>query len=154
MREIKFRAWDAKKKLMVESGNYSDYSFAFENSTLRCWRIDEPPHHDATSISNIMQYTGLSDKNGIEIYEGDIVSQELSVSYGGDGYSEGVDIDNTFVGEVAVLASKGVCMKKPKVTDNYDESTTRSNGYINVRGYRCEIIGNIFQNPELIKELS
>ena len=59
MREIKFRAWDKKGKAMREDIQTFYGSF---------WDIIKDENWD------IMQYTGLKDKNGKEIYEGDIVN--------------------------------------------------------------------------------
>ena len=72
-REIKFRAWDNKNKVMYPtaiidvSGNIMGM---FE---------DQQSFFD-TGRAEIMQYTGLKDKNGKEIYEGDILSWSLSPS--------------------------------------------------------------------------
>jgi len=109
--------------------------------------FDYKPDHES-----LMQSTGLLDKNGKEIFEGDTVKQNLCVSYGGDGYGETVDIDSDFIGEVVVLPSKGVCLKKPLVIDNYDGTQTRSNNYLNVRKIRAELIGNVYENPELMEK--
>lgn len=72
------------------------------------------------------QYTGLTDKNGKKIFEGDICW-----FYGGDYYS-GLWEQNAIVA----------------ITDMTDDEQTH---YLNNAEY-CEVIGNIFDNPELIKE--
>lgn len=53
MREIKFRAFDKEKGMLHYDGIFNSPNF-FDNS-------------------NLMQYTGLKDKNGKEIYEGDVI---------------------------------------------------------------------------------
>jgi uncharacterized phage protein (TIGR01671 family) len=71
-REIKFRAWNGKG--MIVSGK-TDLKFYVQNS--RAYFLERYGHDDwglaSTSAWTLMQYTGLKDKNGVEIYEGDIL---------------------------------------------------------------------------------
>ena len=72
-RQIKFRAWDEDRKIMINpiSGNYSLYIDEEDGVSLYCggymdngdW--NEPP---------LMQWTGFVDENGVEVYEGDVIS--------------------------------------------------------------------------------
>ena len=74
MREIKFRAWDFVNKIMDEdifidgAGNAYDYaSTTYNTPNTEIQRCEFP----------VMQYTGMEDKNGVEIYEGDILFHPL-----------------------------------------------------------------------------
>ena len=119
MREIKFRAWSKKKKKMIY--NWQDTtnveSFGFNGN----------------GYFEIMQYTGLKDKNGKEIYEGDI----LGVS-GGSGVFWEVNWDNTKTDLPVgfVFGSFGMRSNIPQ--------------YLHPSIDRLEIIGNIYENPELL----
>lgn len=128
MREIKFRAWDKETKVMVydfdadiqEGGLLKFITGLGGNGQLFCgtegdWRELE-----------LMQYTGLKDKNGKEIYEGDIVL----VSY---KHSSG------FVHQKAIVQFFG---------GGFQPLTMFFGGECQ-DGELFEVLGNIYENPEL-----
>lgn len=89
---------------------------------------------------SIGQYTGLDDKKGKKIFEGDIVTYEdAEADY--EGYH-----DNVFIncGKVEILAWDGIQFTNRQTVDMDDlyESDIMVN---------CEIIGNIYDNPELLE---
>ena len=87
------------------------------------------------------QYTGLTDKNGTKIFEGDIVTYEdAEADY--EGYH-----DNVFLncGEVELSAWDGICftnLQTVEMSDLYESETIVD----------CEVIGNVYDNPELMEE--
>lgn len=159
MRKIKFRAWDKEEGKMIYTNNWSGtYSFDFDNdASLKCCSNNPycdtfgDEHDDWKVMDNIMQYTGLKDKNGKEIYEGDVLqchgnSNDLvKVVYGDFGVFdvESLDTVDMVIGwhyEVvqtdAISRTDPFCRPMP-LTDYYVD--------------RCEheVIGNIYENPEI-----
>ena len=143
MQEIKFRFWDKKSNVMYEG---------IELSKLLGYLMFQPVPNSMAYVamqdhfSDIiwLQYTGLKDKNGKEIYEGDIL--ELI-------YDDSISV----CGELALYPRKRIY-----------EVTTLWNFYMDVsahgedyKGVDCRevyardsaIIGNIYENPELFGEI-
>lgn len=150
MREIKFRAWDKKTETMAEfltpfiaEGGYLYFS-KMQNGASEKWE-------DGTGIVNesiiLMQYTGLKDKNGKEIWEGDIVKYKFI--YGFDAY----DYRNEYKPN---LPSDNLSEEIKEVKFINGEFSPREDGencydgYYSWRTFDFEIIGNIYENPELL----
>ena len=113
MREIKFRCWNACAKTM------HDWQDLLEKNKIHLLAENKRSYP-------VMQYTGLKDKNGVEVYEGDIVEH----------YQNTFDV-------------------------YYDESDAAfalgCGGYQEIRlcdvsNSLIKVIGNIYENPELLKD--
>lgn len=141
-REIKFRAWDKSfKRMFVPSQIDYDLGGELEDSVkenVHVWR--EPFDGENANWSSsghyihgkdveLMQYTGLKDKNGREIYEGDILQ------------------DATGVGEVEWVPEHCSFMIFTRNPSFYYH--LESDGQLKV----SEVVGNIYENADLIAEV-
>ena len=122
MREIKFRAWNDESNAM---GYFTLKELASSSDTTNLITAECP----------VMQFTGLKDKNRKKIYEGDIVRLSDNVIH------EGILVkciwnENRIGFIYEFLTGKN----KSKCTDMVDDWR------------KYEVIGNIYENPELLKE--
>lgn len=126
-REIKFRAWDDGQ--MIYSHNNSVNS----DSQQLSWFFNRI-HKDAVT----MQSTGLLDKNDKEIYEGDIVKSNHQNNFVIERINGGLQMYNIkhYGQQHNELIAEATC--------NAQTKSWLSN---------AEVIGNIYENPELIKQL-
>jgi len=151
MKEIKFRAWDKKRKFMIYEDTppynfemYLDGSFCIHRYDKRRDDKKEYWYSEDSEDYELMQYTGLKDKNGKEIYEGDILKDDVGIAE--------VTYDNERAGFYAWF-------KKPVVFPDYahgvkDTKINQIHMYAwSTDDYKtsAEVIGNIYENPELIK---
>jgi uncharacterized phage protein (TIGR01671 family) len=125
MREIKFRAWDKKLKEWMDIEFYHLVSFNGDVYFYSMGKLTKYPE------AELMQYTGLKDKNGKEIYEGDII-EEITKNGEGDKIRSVVTFYDGIFGD-----------------DTHDEWTVKEL----IDDFGAYVIGNIYENPDLIKTL-
>lgn len=144
MREIKFRAWDKVKKIMRSS--VLSLSWLYGES-LNDISVDTENGPEDGNIDNfiIMQYTGLKDKNGREIYEGDIV--HLWNKYSDDGIKhDWGKWEVYFCGDRWRLKNGDIEYDNGDYYHGYEVNWGDNNTSF------IEVVGNIFENPEILKE--
>lgn len=124
-----------------------------------CCFINKDMGFNKTVIpETVGQYTGLKDKNGNRIFEGDIVRQDyckvIKEWYDPDtlGFVDSESIEGHHIGFVQISAHKGVGMRNPISYNDVDGTKRKVNYFVNLASYRCEVIGNRHDNPELLEE--
>lgn len=125
MREIKFRAWDKENKEMLDIQEL-DYENSYNGQPM----IRTTMYNDYFDTEDmiLMQYTGLKDKNGVEIYEEDII-----------------EITRTCILERGIVKfiNGCFCIKH--------KETLLMLYQCEINDFKLEVIGNVYDNPELLK---
>lgn len=117
-RKVRYRAWDKKNKEMI-----LDYKIKFIEGIYNYSLNDEFADEEYV----FMQYTGLDDKNGKEIYEGDIVANKHNLQF----VVEYVSGKFKFVED-----TKSAIIFMANLNDENNK--------------QVEVIGNIYENPDLL----
>ncbi len=135
MKTIKFRAWDKKNKTMLYQ-NDNAWMFMPSGNFYKMEQAGTDMKLQAELTP--MQFTGLLDKNGKEIYEGDIVTFHAFTFNGSETEYEGKGIIK--------YRPDGLCFVIEEKND-FDWMVRDTSQF----GEACfEIIGNIYENPELL----
>lgn len=116
MRDVKFRAWHKLNKELVYFDNDKLVNDQYQMQHLAC--LMRGDYGDV-----LMQYTGIKDKNGAEIYEGDFVP------FDGENLK-------------CIIETDGVWFENDNLTMRHDD--------FKKYGEPLTVIGNIHQNPELL----
>ena len=136
MRAIKFRAWDKDESIMtyLDLGN--------KNPDVSRLHIALLSDHLREPWGEVMQFTGLHDKNGKEIYEGDILCVDTGKSFvkcGIEWNNESACYD-WYVSSYSKKLNSSLCHA-------IEEAIDKSGKHLQEL---WEVIGNIYENPELI----
>jgi uncharacterized phage protein (TIGR01671 family) len=143
MREVKFRAWNKRDKKMLGWDIVQNQYF---------YTIEQYPDY------KVMQYTGLKDKNEKEIYEGDIlkvpvdINQEVHGSYSIHEViiKKGIIITSYLKSEKGQILPKGYTAGF--LLDSYDfDNKTFLFSDNPTMDTKVELLGNIYENPELLE---
>jgi len=160
-RELKFRVWDKTQKAMIHADDF--IHAASENKLCKkvcpaivldcdewypvCW-------HKLTYLMYlyskkddyiIMQYSGLKDMNEVDIYEGDIVFYHFPASL--EEIYKHYKFDNyIFSGYMVVEYSKNHAAFIAKTKDGFWKPLAHNHQFM-------EVVGNIFENPDLYEEV-
>ena len=127
----KFRVWNEKTESFID---YGDLMLDLKNGKVYSGDVGIPEYTiDVTNQVILMQYTGCRDKNGIEIYEGDVIK---------DKYDK-IWLVQWYVGAFVIT---------DKIPDSDGQTSTYSHfSNLSNHHFYFEVIGNIWENPELLE---
>ena len=160
-REIKFRAWTFDDEFMVDDAyDGDDFVFTVDGGVVKLLGANYDQINQVVGMygeckHSIMQYTGLKDKNGTEIYEGDILCFDWKMQESNKLVAD--DCEN-IKGVVSFCSAKfivryfnsAMLFDLSEINQLTHERFWRScNDYYKMTDFK--VIGNIYENPELLE---
>lgn len=145
MRVFKFRAWNPETKKMFYDFDQNIKEVALVKS------IHLFVYETGLAHKTLMQFTGLIDKNGKEVYEGDIIKWKETRFWNKEQEEKGVAMPRFFKSAV-VYDDAGFLVSS---TQEFDTPLCCFFGTEDVHNqfdYKAEVIGNIYENPELLNQ--
>jgi len=127
MREIKFRGWNKKTRRMIDPHKLTPLALNKDCENLP--GVFLPFHEDV----ELMQFTGLLDRNGKEIWEGDICKSYYYEEFEGNCFEI-----HKVIWDDKSASFRMPCQDGPYLFEDYDLQ-------------KVEVIGNIYENKELLK---
>jgi len=158
-RDIKFRAWDIANERFRDLHHFEKYRDKDGFEAYESWRSYEGGRY---YHAHITQYTGLKDKNGKEIYEGDVVQcthEHRHRTWDKPGESKSLETSepeinkpiNTVVFNGGSFRIGYLCTDMSRLPEFMDRGENFY-GTWSDRYTEFEVIGNIFENPELLQQ--
>lgn len=153
MMEIKYRAFLKLEKIIVAVDELRFFPVDYSQDELELYNVHFTKPHSLTRDMRkledveLMQYIGLKDRNGVEIYEGDVISLQWNNSDSPSAFS--VVWSEPYGRFRFKLGGNGPCL------DIHKECKARAciepvNWEANYHS-KCKVIGNIYENPELLE---
>lgn len=145
-RIVKFRG----KSITDDSWVYGDLVHISSNK-MAIWPTEKGYNGGMIEVQpdTVGQYTGLRDKLGVEIYEGDIVRQLWKTTIADEDMA--YDANGKQTGIISIR-TRGVCLS-PCLSENDVSETSILTKNIPVTGKRSEIIGNNHDNPQMFEDI-
>jgi len=129
MRELKFRAWDGKQ--IIKSDDYFENHILESNDNVLSSMFSLSDLFEYNCNDDLSQFSGLLDKNGVDIYENDIVKYVIGDS---EKYRTGTIV---FInGYYAIVWANSLWSGLTHILNEFNSL--------------IEVIGNIYENPELL----